>query len=78
MKIYVKPAEGLTIPQLDGKPVPADGCWMEPDAYVRRRLKAGDLLPADPPATAPAAEVEEAETAAPAETTETTTRRRTR
>ncbi|WP_332117245.1 DUF2635 domain-containing protein [Azorhizobium caulinodans] len=48
-KIYVKPAEGLTMPRPDGTSMPAAGDWLEHDAYVRRRLKAGDLLKADPP-----------------------------
>ncbi|WP_035715472.1 DUF2635 domain-containing protein [Azorhizobium doebereinerae] len=50
--IYLKPAEGLTVPRLDGSSWPVVGDWTESDAYVRRRLKAGDLVAAEPPAEA--------------------------
>lgn len=49
-KIYLSVAEGLSVPLPDGGAWPAAGAWVEPDQYVRRRLKDGDLVPADPPA----------------------------
>lgn len=55
-QIYVKPAEGLTVPRPDGTPMPAAGDWLEHDPYVRRRLKAGDLVKAKPPAAGGTAE----------------------
>ncbi|MEP9350570.1 DUF2635 domain-containing protein [Xanthobacter sp. KR7-225] len=51
-KIYLSVAEGLNVPLPDGGTWPASGAWVEPDQYVRRRLKDGDLVPADPPAEA--------------------------
>lgn len=58
-KVYLAPAEGLSIPLPDGRPWPAGGDWVVHDTYIRRRLSDGDLVEATPPASAepvPAAE----------------------
>lgn len=48
-KMFLKQAEGRTVPQEDGKPWPEDGLETGMTAYVRRRLKDGDLVKASKP-----------------------------
>ena len=49
-RLYLKPAEGRTVrrPE-DGEPWPAEGDFAERSQFVRRRLKDGDLVEAQPP-----------------------------
>ena len=60
MKLHLKPAEGLVIPNPEtGKDLPAWGSSVENDIYWRRLLKDGDVVKtteAEIAATAPMAE----------------------
>ncbi|WP_205800012.1 DUF2635 domain-containing protein [Microvirga terricola] len=48
-KIYAKPAEGRTVPLVDGSPWPAEGAWVDlQDRYYRRRLADEDIIKTDP------------------------------
>jgi hypothetical protein len=49
-RLFLKPAEGRIVrrPE-DGELWPADGDFAERSQFVRRRLKDGDLLEAQPP-----------------------------
>lgn len=50
-----KPAAGvLQVRRENGKPIPADGAWVEPSQYIRRRLRDGDLVKAAAPKKASA------------------------
>lgn len=45
MKLHLKPAKGLVIPNPEtGKDLPAWGSSVENDIYWRRLLKAGDVV----------------------------------
>jgi hypothetical protein len=62
-KIFVKPAPGLAIRNMDraGYPLIAtDGQWVAPSMYIRRRLRAGDLV-APPRSVKPAQPVKKPE-----------------
>ncbi|KGE77650.1 hypothetical protein FP66_08450 [Halomonas salina] len=57
-----KPAQGrLQVRRENGKPIPAEGAHVELTPYVRRRLRDGDLVKAQPPKkpAKPAAESKE-------------------
>jgi hypothetical protein len=49
-RLFLKPAEGRIVrrPE-DGELWPAEGDFAEPNQFVRRRLKDGDLVEAQPP-----------------------------
>lgn len=57
-RLYLKPAEGRVVRrESDGELWPAEGDFAERSQFVRRRLKDGDLVEAQPPKTAkPAAD----------------------
>jgi hypothetical protein len=49
-RLFLKPAEGRAVRrQEDGEPWPAEGDFTERTQFVRRRLKDGDLIEAQPP-----------------------------
>lgn len=49
-RLFLKPAEGRTVRrQEDGELWPAEGDFAERTQFVRRRLKDGDLIEAQPP-----------------------------
>ncbi len=49
-RLFLKPAEGRTVRrQDDGELWPAEGDFAERTQFVRRRLKDGDLVEAQPP-----------------------------
>jgi len=54
MTRFLKAAEGRTVDQEDGSPWPADGMTAPDTLFVRRRVRDGDLVDADPPADEPA------------------------
>lgn len=47
--MFLKQAEGRTVPQEDGKPWPEDGMDVAVTRYIRRRLRDGDLIKATRP-----------------------------
>jgi hypothetical protein len=52
-RLFLKPAEGRTVRrQDDGELWPAEGDFAERSQFVRRRLKDGDLVEAQPPRAA--------------------------
>lgn len=54
-RLFLKPAAGLRIRQADGRPWPAEGDFADDaEIYIQRRIAAGDLAAADPPADGPA------------------------
>ncbi len=62
MTKFLKPADGRTVPQPDGRPWPAEGMDADDTLYVRRRLADGDLVaatvlavPSEPPVGDPPA-----------------------
>jgi hypothetical protein len=58
-RLYLKPAEGRTVRrEQDGEPWPAEGDFAERSAFIRRRLKDGDLVEASPPKPAKPATTE--------------------
>lgn len=63
--IFVKPAEGLHLRAPDGTVIPAAGMAVPHDAYVQRRLDAGDLVEADEVAEAPSEATADAAPARP-------------
>lgn len=49
-RLYLKAGEGRSVRrEADGKPWPDDGDFAELSEFVRRRLKDGDLVEAQPP-----------------------------
>ncbi|MBA4222227.1 MAG: hypothetical protein C0458_15980 [Methylobacterium sp.] len=49
-RLYLKAAEGRIVRrQEDGELWPTEGDWAERSQFVRRRLKDGDLVEAQPP-----------------------------
>ncbi len=63
-RAFLKPTTSIPLP--DGSPWPAEGKDVEVDRYVRRRLRDGDLVKAEPPAETPATEEAEPPAAEPA------------
>lgn len=51
---FLKPAEGCTVDQEDGRPWPAEGMDAPNTLFVRRRIACGDLVEADRPVVASA------------------------
>lgn len=49
-RLFLKPAEGRAVRrEQDGEPWPVEGDFTERTQFVRRRLKDGDLIEAQPP-----------------------------
>ncbi|PDT05703.1 hypothetical protein CO666_03615 [Rhizobium chutanense] len=51
---FLKPAEGMTVDQEDGRPWPANGMDAPNTLFVRRRIACGDLVEAERPVVVPA------------------------
>lgn len=48
-RLFLKPGEGRSVRrESDAEPWPAEGDWTERTQFVRRRLKDGDLVEAEP------------------------------
>jgi hypothetical protein len=66
-RLFVKPAPGLTVRDpITLKPLPAEGAEVPADSYWLRRLKAGDVIEANPPAQEPPSAAPPASAARPA------------
>lgn len=63
MKIFIRPAEGLTVPLPGGAVLPPEGAEVEVDQFIRRRLADGEVIEATPaaPASAPKASKSDAD-----------------
>lgn len=49
-RMYVKPNKGKTVKDpRDNRPIPEKGVWVPAEQHWFRRLKAGDVVHADPP-----------------------------
>ncbi len=53
---FLKPGKGRTMFQPDGQPWPAEGMDAPNNLFVRRRVRDGDLVDAEPPAAEQPAE----------------------
>ncbi len=49
---FLKAADGRTVDQEDGSPWPIEGMDAPDTLFIRRRLRDGDLIEAEPPAAA--------------------------
>lgn len=71
MSKYLKPAEGRTVDQPDGRQWPAEGMFAPNTQFVRRRIADGDLVEAKPPIEEAAVDSGQAESDPPGDENKT-------